>query len=716
MRKLQLARPVTQLSKEGVLREVPWVAELSGEMFAMLVSEGREAVFAKGSYLVRQGEVDDAVYLLVRGIVQIVQEHTDGTEGVVALRGTGFLLGEQSLLTGSPRIASARASTSVLALRLPHAVMRAAMDRLPELASCMWHHTSLNLLSKLLSEAEAARGSEPRSTQEELQRLSTAWVPTRDCIQLLQSCAVIRQERAVLLLQGALIEFYSDERKPFASEHAELLAMLASCDAEEASEAAAERTRWRKRKDAEPNATAAQAVGLLPGVLTGAHRPEEPHRASIGRERRSLLLGSRWIVHMAPCLLAAPPGGLEAGVQLMCLNGCRIAEHPAVNSMGSQGGNAAAHWRNAIKALRASANSRAEPTGLLHLDGANALPLLNWPRQIRPAVVKYVMGELLHRSYMPGEQIPDVSSEILDGSSGSKPLVVVLNGRIRCDHGAITSRVDADLERVGAGAPFDQILDLGPQLLSLPPGGVLGEWHHLQSEMRSPLRLTADTRMSTLILPEDALSAALMWDSNIESNLWWWHAARGAFFLLRGRQPFAGWQPSKLWGWLSTGSHLRLARDLGRGAWWPSSQFTILIHGSCHAGSSHFSSPDILSANSASFVFDQDSILFMPSADHAAWLPHDWSFTVASKSFDGAASTPCSEPYLVVVEDPLDGQPTQSVGQPGILAEQLELSLSPGAALRKSLSKACLSSPQRLAKLLTPSPSTRFHKIDIEFA
>ena len=81
----------------------------------------------------------------------------DGSEEVVALRGIGVVIGEQSLLTGAPRAASARASTSVLALRLPHSAMKQAMEQYPELSQFMWLHVALNLAQKLLGEVRGRR-------------------------------------------------------------------------------------------------------------------------------------------------------------------------------------------------------------------------------------------------------------------------------------------------------------------------------------------------------------------------------------------------------------------------------------------------------------------------------------------------------------------------------------------------------------------------------
>eukprot|EP00966_Prymnesium_polylepis_P038977 904710-Prymnesium_polylepis.1 len=67
-----------------VLREVPWMAKLAKPTFAILVEAAKEKLYKQGEYLVRQGDLDDSVYLVVRGIVQIVEEYADGSEEVCA--------------------------------------------------------------------------------------------------------------------------------------------------------------------------------------------------------------------------------------------------------------------------------------------------------------------------------------------------------------------------------------------------------------------------------------------------------------------------------------------------------------------------------------------------------------------------------------------------------------------------------------------------------
>jgi len=217
----------------------------------------------------------------------------------------------------------------------------------------------------------------------------------------------------------------------------------------------------------------------------------------------------------------------------------------------------------------------------------------------------------------------------------------------------------------------------------MAPGGVLGAWQQLQSEMDSPPSLTAATQVSTFMIQEDVLETAMLMDDNVHSNLWWWHAARGAFYLLREREPFAGWASSKLWAWLSTGTHIRVPRDHGElvGA---DSPFVILVHGSCRAvpntyvspqgetGSKKerrgtgmstllplrsscagrgttaaaeakrvFSGPDLIIASTDNtYLFKHDSLVFVPSRESASWLPPSWSFTPAKTTLGAAKDIP----------------------------------------------------------------------------
>ncbi len=77
-----------------------------------------EAVRAREA-LLRKGDASDHLLVVGRGCVKVVASTSRGYEAVLAIRGTGDLLGEQAAFDGSPRSASVLALTSTRALLLP---------------------------------------------------------------------------------------------------------------------------------------------------------------------------------------------------------------------------------------------------------------------------------------------------------------------------------------------------------------------------------------------------------------------------------------------------------------------------------------------------------------------------------------------------------------------------------------------------------------------
>ena len=427
-------------------------------------------------------------------------------------------------------------------------------------------------------------------------------------------------------------------------------------------------------------ANEASAVGRH-GSVTAIESLGRKAPTPLGTEKRAMLLSSQWTIHVGPCLLAAPPGGHEANVQLMSVTPCRVAVHPGEREhRGST---------VSVAGLR---------TGQDHLDYETMVPLLTWPHEVRPIVATHVMKRLIPNTYLPGERI-------LDTTNSTGQLVMVLHGSVVCGlddankgREGVEARNSSSLDTCGPGAPFDRVPSQGAHVVAMPPGGVLGEWQQLQSEVSPAPRLTASTNVATLTLSDEVLTAAMQWDDNVEGNLWWWHAARGAYFLLREREPFAGWQPSKLWRWLQTGTHVRVARDHGEliGA---DSSFVMLIHGSCRAvptqmpsargedlkqdsrkpqegrrGSGGlglgllpmrascqagrdaaampakrvYNGPDLIVASSDnSYLFKHDSLVFVPSAESANWLPANWQFPMAKAVLGNGKAMPPPRPPVV---------------------------------------------------------------------
>lgn len=95
--------------------------------WSLLEPRAREALLRIGRWkpyepreaLLRKGDASDHLLVVGRGCVKVVASTSRGYEAVLAIRGTGDLLGEQAAFDGSPRSASVLALTSTRALLLP---------------------------------------------------------------------------------------------------------------------------------------------------------------------------------------------------------------------------------------------------------------------------------------------------------------------------------------------------------------------------------------------------------------------------------------------------------------------------------------------------------------------------------------------------------------------------------------------------------------------
>lgn len=81
----------------------------------------KERRIAQNHILFRQGDVADALFVIMAGRVRISITAAAGEEKVLAFLGAGDIVGEMGLLSGEARSATATASTNLIVLQLPKA-------------------------------------------------------------------------------------------------------------------------------------------------------------------------------------------------------------------------------------------------------------------------------------------------------------------------------------------------------------------------------------------------------------------------------------------------------------------------------------------------------------------------------------------------------------------------------------------------------------------
>jgi CRP-like cAMP-binding protein len=146
----------------GFLRSSDLFENQPDEVLQAVLLQGRVEDYGPGAVVFRQGDQGDKLYIVKTGVLEIMASPTDSAEAVtVAFLGTGEVLGELALLTGSPRSATARSPEHASLFTLEKAVFHDLMKTLPAF--------SRNLCLVLAKRLEATTLKVPRASTKQLQ-------------------------------------------------------------------------------------------------------------------------------------------------------------------------------------------------------------------------------------------------------------------------------------------------------------------------------------------------------------------------------------------------------------------------------------------------------------------------------------------------------------------------------------------------------------------
>src|SRR5579863_8357744 len=116
------------------LRELPMFsdAELVPETYLLhFVAASKMLSLLPGATVLQEGDFGREMYLILEGRFELSTQSTDGRELPVAVFRRGEYMGEQGMLTGQQRNATARAQTAAVVLEVPEQVMQRLMEIVP---------------------------------------------------------------------------------------------------------------------------------------------------------------------------------------------------------------------------------------------------------------------------------------------------------------------------------------------------------------------------------------------------------------------------------------------------------------------------------------------------------------------------------------------------------------------------------------------------------
>jgi CRP/FNR family cyclic AMP-dependent transcriptional regulator len=143
------------LGADGVRQtaaEPAFLSSLTDSEAAALQARGMRREFSRGVALFHERGTPDRVYVALSGFVKLSRLSDDGREVILAIRGPGDLLGEQSAIDGNPRSATAVALDPVSAIVIPASDFLSFLQEEPRVAIVV-----LKMLSHRLREADMSR-------------------------------------------------------------------------------------------------------------------------------------------------------------------------------------------------------------------------------------------------------------------------------------------------------------------------------------------------------------------------------------------------------------------------------------------------------------------------------------------------------------------------------------------------------------------------------
>jgi len=132
------------------------------EVIRAVLAQGQLLEFGPGEVVFHQGDQGDRLFVVKSGVLEVLSVPADATEAIpIAYLGTGEVLGELALLTGSPRSATVRSPERAELFAVERAVFIDLMDTLPAF--------SRNLCVVLARRLETTTLKVPRASGKQLQ-------------------------------------------------------------------------------------------------------------------------------------------------------------------------------------------------------------------------------------------------------------------------------------------------------------------------------------------------------------------------------------------------------------------------------------------------------------------------------------------------------------------------------------------------------------------
>jgi CRP/FNR family transcriptional regulator, cyclic AMP receptor protein len=147
-----------------LLRRVPVFAQIEPARLKLLAFTSERVAYEAGKVLFHSGDMADAAYIIIEGVVEVIVEGPAGPVTVATI-GKNDIVGEIAILCDVPRTATVKARERVVTLRISKELFLRLVNEFPQMAVAIMRELAHRLehnnnrLREALAEVERLRKS-----------------------------------------------------------------------------------------------------------------------------------------------------------------------------------------------------------------------------------------------------------------------------------------------------------------------------------------------------------------------------------------------------------------------------------------------------------------------------------------------------------------------------------------------------------------------------
>ena len=167
-------------AQELALPTIPLFSDLPKNAFIQLMEQMKMRSVLPEEAIIREGEVDDSMFIISSGRVKVTKTSEAGTELVLARLTDGAFFGEMALLSESPRTASVIAEEETLLFQVSRDILGQVIKNFPSVSNIMLKFYRQRLLANLMNTSMMFRPLDVTQRKALIEKFKSREVPANE--------------------------------------------------------------------------------------------------------------------------------------------------------------------------------------------------------------------------------------------------------------------------------------------------------------------------------------------------------------------------------------------------------------------------------------------------------------------------------------------------------------------------------------------------------